>query len=97
MFPETGTRKPEGLAGQKCLREDTKGNMQNKMRGRRTMGKTTEDLGLRELMEEGPLLGGVGVSPQTMGAKVGFLLFRILLTMGTYLYMKSTNAKSRSV
>lgn len=60
------------------------------------MGKTTEDLGLRELREEGPLLGGVGVSPQTTGVKVGYLLFRIL-TMGTYLYKKSTNAKSRSV
>lgn len=25
-------RKPEGLAGQKCLREDTKDGIQNKMR-----------------------------------------------------------------
>lgn len=43
----TDMRMPEGLAGQKCLREDIRGGTQNKMRGRRTRDKTTEELGLR--------------------------------------------------
>lgn len=90
-------RKPEGLAGKECLRADTQGSMQNKMKGRRTMGRTTEELGLRRARGGGCTLGGGGVLPQTTRVRVGHLLFRILLTVGTYRYKKSTNARARSV
>lgn len=60
MFQETDMRKPESLAGQKCLREDTKDGIQNKMRGRRTMGKTTEELGLRRAQGGRCTPGGSG-------------------------------------
>lgn len=97
IFEEIGTRMSEGWAVQKHLGEDIKNDTQNKMRGGRSMDRTTESWVLEELQEEGALQGGVGVFPQTTGVRLGYLPFRILLTMGMYLYRKSPNVISRSV